>query len=192
MFHSCVLALFFSLPSVNSLSNLPALGRRDFLGFSVTSAAAVASAPAFAAAPPSNSDFMLLATTAAELKEALKDPAKLEDAIFLVGEGSAGGQTRPFPNQVPRLTFQSLEKYAHDVVSESFGGDGVFPAEDYLAVASEYSEHAGAARDLFKLSKLGRVGENGSEQVARDYAKRCVGELQAASPLLEALAASVK
>jgi len=196
MIHRCATAFLFTLPSLYGLStsNFPSVGRRDFLGFSAFSAAAVVYAPpSMAAAPESNADAKLLAATAAQLKAVLTDPAKLEDQIFQDGDGSKPPTwDRPFPSQVPRVSLQSLEKYAHDVVSESFGGDGVFPAEDFLAVASEYAEHAGAARDLYKLSKLGRVGENGSEQVARDYAKRCVGELKAASPLLDALAASVK
>ena len=56
----------------------------------------------------------------------------------------------------------------------------------------EYAEHAGAARDLFKLSKLGRVGENGSEEVAKGYAKRCADEAKAASALLDVLAMAVQ
>ena len=51
---------------------------------------------------------------------------------------------------------------------------------------------AGAARDLAKLAALGRVGENGSEEVAKGYAKRCVEEVQAASALLSVLATSVQ
>jgi hypothetical protein len=196
MFLRCATVFLFALPSLEGLStsNFPSTGRRDFLGFSTFSAAAVVCAPpSIAAAPEKNADAKLLISTAAELKAALADPSKLEDQIFADGDGTKPPTwDRPFPSQVPRVSLQSLQKYAHDVVSDDFGGDGVFPAEDFLAVASEYAEHAGAARDLYKLSKLGRVGENGSEEVARDYAKRCIGELQLASPLLAAMAASIQ
>ena len=100
------------------------------------------------------------------------------------------------PAQVPLRVFQKLEAKAHDVTlrkaSEDGTDDGFFPAEDFLAVAQDYAEHAGAARDLYKLSKLGRVGENGSDDVAISYAKRCGEEARAASALLEVLALAVQ
>eukprot|EP00747_Dinoflagellata_sp_TGD_P066689 gnl/TRDRNA2_/TRDRNA2_154929_c0_seq1.p1 gnl/TRDRNA2_/TRDRNA2_154929_c0~~gnl/TRDRNA2_/TRDRNA2_154929_c0_seq1.p1 ORF type:complete len:301 (+),score=57.20 gnl/TRDRNA2_/TRDRNA2_154929_c0_seq1:49-951(+) len=91
------------------------------------------------------------------------------------------------PAQISFRTFQALAKSAHNVE-----GQTTFEPTDYLEVAAEYAEHAGAARDFFKLSKLGRAGENGSQEVAMDYAKRCGEELQAASALLDVLSLAVQ
>jgi len=126
-----------------------------------------------------------------ELAEVAQHLDQLEEALAAVDSSAK------LPRQVPLKSFQATEKLAKSVdtaklVGEIEGSDGFMPAEDYLAVATEYAEHAGAARDLAKLAKLGRVGENGSEEVARGYAKRCVEELQATSALLMVLAASVK
>ena len=86
----------------------------------------------------------------------------------------------------------SAERHTQNVAAPDGSDDGFFPAEDFMAVATDYAEHAGAARDLFKLSKLGRSGENGSEEVAKNYAKRCADEVRAASALLGVLALAVK
>ena len=60
-----------------------------------------------------------------------------------------------------------------------------------MAVASEYAEHAAAARDLAKLAQLGRIGENGSDEVVKGYAQRCVVEVKEAATLLSALAMGI-
>ena len=164
------------------------LDRRYFLGAS--SLMFLPSSSAFAATSNS-ADSTLIQNTAMELAEVAQHLDQLEEALAAVDSSAK------LPRQVPLKSFQATEKLAKSVdtaklVGEIEGSDGFMPAEDYLAVATEYAEHAGAARDLAKLAKLGRVGENGSEEVARGYAKRCVEELQATSALLMVLAASVK
>jgi hypothetical protein len=162
--------------------------RRTFLAWT-TSASVLLSRPY-----PSQADIIaderLLKVSAAELKGVVSGIKEFEQAV-----GSEGNDVK-LPSQVPLRVFQKLESKAHDVTlraaSDDGSDDGFFPAEDFLAVATEYAEHAGAARDLFKLSKLGRVGENGSEEVAKGYAKRCADEAKAASALLDVLAMAVQ
>ena len=74
------------------------------------------------------------------------------------------------PRQVSRITFQSAESLFKDLV------DSNFYAEDFMEVVIEYAEHDGAAIDLYKLARLGRLGENGSEEVAKGYSRRCIEE----------------
>ena len=171
--------------------DLPAISRRrEFLNSLALSSGAVilsSGEPAFADVI---GDERLLTATALELKTVVQNLDSFTTAV-----ASETSEVK-LPSQVPRTVFQRLEKNAHDVTvrdaAPDGSDDGFFPAEDFMAVATDYAEHAGAARDLFKLSKLGRSGENGSEEVAKNYAKRCADEVRAASALLGVLALAVK
>lgn len=166
------------------------IARRAFVAAPFIAAAAVSALPSASwAAGKENPDVAVLSSTALELRKLLADSKGLEAA--LAAENAA--DVVKLPRQVPRITFQKVEKLAKDVEADQGGfEEGFFPAEDFMIVATEYAEHAGAARDLAKLAALGRVGENGSEEVAKGYAKRCVEEVQAASALLSVLATSVQ
>ena len=120
-------------------------------------------------------DIELIKSTCDLYKSALKDKA-----AFVAGLASEDSSTK-IPPQIPSITFQNLAKVAHAV------DGGLDDADDFPFVAVEYAEHAGMARDFAKLSKLGRVGENGSAEVALAYAEKCVVELEEASVLLDTL-----
>mmetsp|Transcript_55649 Transcript_55649/g.95845 ORF Transcript_55649/g.95845 Transcript_55649/m.95845 type:complete len:209 (-) Transcript_55649:153-779(-) len=162
------------------------LNRRHFVGASLL----FMSQPSRASASTTDDSARLIQSTSSELTAVTQNLGQLEAAL------AAENSVVKLPSQVPLRAFQQTEKQAHDVdvaklIGEVEDSDGFMPAEDFLAVAAEYAEHAGAARDLAKLAKLGRVGENGSEEVAKGYAKRCVAELKAAGALLTVLAAAI-
>ena len=89
------------------------------------------------------------------------------------------------PPQVPAITFQRLSKTAHSVENK-------IESDDFPYVAVEYAEVAGAARDYFKLARIGRVGENGSPEVAAEYARLCVVKIEEASVLLDTLREAIE
>ena len=131
----------------------------------------------------SKADIELIQTTSDRYRLALKDKEKF---IADMANEQQDITTSPLPPQIPAITFQKLSKFAHNV-------DGKLDdADDFPFVAIEYAEHAGAARDFAKLSRLGRIGENGSPEVALDYAKRCVLELEEASVILDTLRQAVE
>jgi hypothetical protein len=111
--------------------------------------------------------------------------AVLKNKATFVSELAAEGSTSKLPPQVPAITFQKLAKVAHDV-------EGKIEADDFPYLAVEYAELAGAARDYFKLAKLGRVGENGGPEVALEYAQQCVAKLEEASVVLDTLLEAVQ
>jgi len=140
-------------------------------------------AEAATAAIASKADIELIQTTSDRYRLALKDKEKF---IADMANEQQDITTSPLPPQIPAITFQKLSKFAHNV-------DGKLDdADDFPFVAIEYAEHAGAARDYAKLSRLGRIGENGSPEVALDYAKRCVLELEEASVILDTLRQAVE
>ena len=140
-------------------------------------------AEAATAAIASKADIELIQTTSDRYRLALKDKEKF---IADMATEQQDITTSPLPPQIPAITFQKLSKFAHNV-------DGKLDdADDFPFVAIEYAEHAGAARDFAKLSRLGRIGENGSPEVALDYAKRCVLELEEASVILDTLRQAVE
>jgi len=100
----------------------------------------------------------------------------------LAAEDSASLTLAP---QVSAVTFQKLSKIAHAV-------DGKIEADDFPYLAVEYAELAGAARDYFKLAKLGRVGENGGPEVALGYARDCAEKMEEASVVLDTLREAVE
>ncbi|OEU23356.1 hypothetical protein FRACYDRAFT_216332 [Fragilariopsis cylindrus CCMP1102] len=131
----------------------------------------------------SKADIELIQTTSDRYRLALTDKEKF---IADMATEQQDITTSPLPPQIPAITFQKLSKFAHNV-------DGKLDdADDFPFVAIEYAEHAGAARDFAKLSRLGRIGENGSPEVALDYAKRCVLELEEASVILDTLRQAVE
>ena len=140
-------------------------------------------AEAATAAIASKADIDLIQTTSDRYRFALTDKEKF---IADMATEQQDITTSPLPPQIPAITFQKLSKFAHNV-------DGKLEdADDFPFVAIEYAEHAGAARDYAKLSRLGRIGENGSPEVALDYAKRCVLELEEASVILDTLRQAVE
>lgn len=159
------------------------LSRRHLLQRTALVSGSAVLAPLTQFAPPSFAkaadDVELIKTTCAAYKSALSDKA-----VF-VSDLSAEGSTVAIPAQIPAITFQDLAKIARSV-------EGKIDADDFPFVAVEYAEHAGAARDFAKLSKLGRIGENGSAEVAAVYAEKCAVELEEAAVLLEALREAVE
>lgn len=119
-------------------------------------------------------DIELIKSTVELYKLTLSDKSKF------VTELAAENSITKLPPQVPTITFQNLAKIAHTVENK-------FDADEFPFVAIEYAEHAGAARDFAKLAKLGRIGENGSAEVALAYAEKCVVELEEAYVLLDTL-----
>ena len=119
-------------------------------------------------------DIELIKSTCDLYKSALADKATF------IADLAAENSSTKIPLQITAITFQNLAKVAHTV-------DDKLDADDFPFVAVEYAEHAGAARDFAKLSKLGRIGENGSAEVALAYAEKCVVELEEASVLLDTL-----
>ena len=113
----------------------------------------------------------------------------LDDIPSFINKLSANDSTTSLPQQIPILSFQKLAPSAHDA---RLGSTGAISKDDFQFVAMDYAEHAGAARDLCKLSKMGWSGENGGADVARSYAERCADELKLASALLEGLLAAVE
>ena len=109
----------------------------------------------------------------------------LKNKQAFISELSAEESTSALPPQVPAITFQKLSKVAHGV-------EGKIESDDFSYLAVEYAELAGAARDYFKLAKLGRLGENGSPEVAMEYAQQCVSKLEEASVVLETLLEAVE
>lgn len=138
------------------------------------------SKPAEAAAKVRGADAELIKTTSDGYHSALADKDRFV-ADLASDDASAPS---PLPPQIPAIMFQKLAKVAHGV-------DGKMDADDFQFVAIEYAEHAGAARDFARLSRLGRIGENGSAEVALDYAKRCLIELEEASVVLDTLCQAI-
>jgi len=139
-----------------------------------------------ATAIASKADIELIKTTSDRYRLALIDKDKfIADMATEQDTTTSGTVVSPLPPQIPAITFQKLSKFAHNVV-------GKLEADDFPFVAIEYAEHAGAARDFAKLSRLGRIGENGSPEVALDYAKRCLLELEEASVILDTLRQAVE
>ena len=157
--------------------------RRAFLS-SVT-AAPFAFLPATALAAPNKLD--KLAADVSQNAASLKTVVALGESPF-INAVAKGEELSKLPQQVSLATFQRLAPRANSVKV----GDGVLDAEDFLFVVADYAEHAGAARDLYRLSVLGREGEGGGEELAREYAKRCWAEVIQASALLDALSKSLE
>eukprot|EP00546_Thalassionema_frauenfeldii_P014163 CAMPEP_0178909992 /NCGR_PEP_ID=MMETSP0786-20121207/8847_1 /TAXON_ID=186022 /ORGANISM="Thalassionema frauenfeldii, Strain CCMP 1798" /LENGTH=120 /DNA_ID=CAMNT_0020582189 /DNA_START=161 /DNA_END=520 /DNA_ORIENTATION=- len=112
-------------------------------------------------------DVLLVQETASQLKACTSQLARFEEGL------SAADPIEDAPKLPPQISFkvfQTLNSRANDVPKENF------EADDFLGLAAEYAEHAGAARDYAKLAKMGRVGENGSEEVAVFYAKKAAEE----------------
>ena len=109
----------------------------------------------------------------------------LKNKQAFISELSAEESTSALPPQVPAIAFQKLSKVAHGV-------EGKIESDDFSYLAVEYAELAGAARDYFKLAKLGRLGENGSPEVAMEYAQQCVSKLEEASVVLDTLLQAVE
>mmetsp|Transcript_23575 Transcript_23575/g.26272 ORF Transcript_23575/g.26272 Transcript_23575/m.26272 type:complete len:230 (+) Transcript_23575:59-748(+) len=139
-----------------------------------------------ATAVASKVDLELIKTTSDRYRLALIDKDKFiaDMATEQDTTTTSGPLVSPLPPQIPAITFQKLAKVAR--TTEKVDSD------DFPFVAIEYAEHAGAARDFAKLSRLGRIGENGSPEVALDYAKRCVLELEEASVILDTLRQAVE
>mmetsp|Transcript_50848 Transcript_50848/g.99457 ORF Transcript_50848/g.99457 Transcript_50848/m.99457 type:complete len:200 (-) Transcript_50848:129-728(-) len=90
------------------------------------------------------------------------------------------------PPQISLRVFQGLAPRAKNVPARNF------EADDFLGTAAEYAEHAGSARDYAKLAQLGRIGENGSEEVAVFYAKKAAEELVETEKTLQILVLAVQ
>jgi len=118
----------------------------------------------------------------------LSEIAGMDEGSFIDDVSSGDEGKVKLPQQISLVTFQKLAPLSKTIQLPS--GEP-FEAEDFLFVVADYAEAAGAARDLFRLSKLGRIGENGGEDVARDYAKRCRSEVVKASVLADALVSSL-
>ena len=119
---------------------------------------------------------MLLLETSAALNTLVKDMARFKEGLIL--------DDKAYPQLPAQIGFAKLQKLAAKARDD--------PENDFLEVASEYAEHASAARDLVKLARLGRQGENGSEDVVKLYADRAVGEVELAASSLSVLASLVK
>ena len=171
----------------NSPTVKPAFSRRQMLSSTTALVGGTAfwaqlSQPAAAAtASATKPDLDLIKTTSDRYRSALADKDKFVGNLASEDTSLAS----PLPTQIPAVTFQKLAKGAHDVT-------GKMEADDFPFVAIEYAEHAGAARDFAKLARLGRIGENGSAEVALDYAERCVVELEEASVILDTLRQAVE
>ena len=100
--------------------------------------------------------------------------------------GNIPEDTPRLPAQVPFRVFQGLTSKAKDLP------DLNFDSSDFIGIATEYAEHAGSERDYTKLTRLGRTGGNGSEDVVIFYTKKAVKEVKEAEILLQVLAKSVK
>lgn len=94
------------------------------------------------------------------------------------------------PGQISFRIFQGLVSSKKVVLKDVPESDFV-ANDDFIGIAAEYSEHAGAGRDFYKLALLGRTGENGSNDVVFFYAKKSIEELKEASKCLQTLAVSV-
>ena len=173
------------LPSTraSTTTSLSSVSRSNFLRSAVAAASplllvtALSPLPSFAG---SSADLESLRESSAALK-ALSIPSFVKSL-------AAGDSTTKLPAQVPIVVFQRLAKVAHDTNVDG----GAFAAGDFEYVAKDYAVAAGAARDFYKLSRLGREGENGSEAVAKDYAEKCGDQLEAAGVLLNVLVEAVK
>jgi len=75
------------------------------------------------------------------------------------------------PGQISFRIFQGLVSSKKVVLKDVPESDFV-ANDDFIGIAAEYSEHAGAGRDFYKLALLGRTGENGSNDVVFFYAKK--------------------
>ena len=187
-------------------------------GFLASFAAASALVPGAALAKGVDAEVALIQATAGEYREIMADAVAFESGLGAEGESKRlPRQVARLTFQAVEKSAKDVNTAAGDLYAEvrptgvggglarcsgisSLTGPTLTPQDylllislpqDYLEVAAEYAEHAGAARDLYKLAKLGRSGENGSEEVAKAYAKRCVEEVQQASALLTVLAAAV-
>mmetsp|Transcript_32220 Transcript_32220/g.36643 ORF Transcript_32220/g.36643 Transcript_32220/m.36643 type:complete len:194 (+) Transcript_32220:131-712(+) len=139
--------------------------------------------PLPAVAASTNKDVQLVVQTASDLKACTSDID-----LFLKGLSSEvpiEGAPK-LPSQISFKVFQSLAKLAKDVPTAKF------EADDFLGLAAEYAEHAGSARDYSKLSKMGRIGENGSEEVVIFYAKKTANEVEETEKILKVLALAVE
>ena len=173
-------ATSYSVGNRPSIATRTAFSRRAvFARTALLGGAAAAPFPrpaAAAAAKPRAADAELVRATSARYRAALSDRARL--VADLASEDASAPS--PLPPQIPAAVFQKLVPFARTV-------PGGIDADDYPFVAVEYAEHAGAARDLARLARLGRIGENGSAEVALNYAQRCVAELEQASAVLDTL-----
>lgn len=68
------------------------------------------------------------------------------------------------PRQIPFRVFQELGATDGDMVD----------------LVTDYAEHAAAARDLFKLGRLGMVGVGASEELVQQYVDRGLDEITGA------------
>eukprot|EP00587_Corethron_hystrix_P013379 CAMPEP_0113303658 /NCGR_PEP_ID=MMETSP0010_2-20120614/3984_1 /TAXON_ID=216773 ORGANISM="Corethron hystrix, Strain 308" /NCGR_SAMPLE_ID=MMETSP0010_2 /ASSEMBLY_ACC=CAM_ASM_000155 /LENGTH=200 /DNA_ID=CAMNT_0000157695 /DNA_START=64 /DNA_END=666 /DNA_ORIENTATION=- /assembly_acc=CAM_ASM_000155 len=139
--------------------------------------------PPLAFAAKSDKDVQTLQQTSIDLKSCTSQA----DLFF---RGLISEETLPdapmLPAQISLRIFQSLAPLARNVPALNF------EAEDFLGVAAEYAEHAGSARDYVKLAKLGRIGENGSEDLAVFYAKKAVEEVKETEKALQVLVQAVQ
>jgi len=133
-----------------------------------------------------NKDVELVQETEIQLKSLCDQIDKYYNGLLIVEGGNIPEDTPKLPAQVPFRVFQGLTSKAKDLP------DLNFDSSDFIGIAAEYAEHAGSARDYTKLARLGRTGENGSEDVVIFYAKKAVEELKEAEILLQVLAKSVK
>mmetsp|Transcript_54119 Transcript_54119/g.114983 ORF Transcript_54119/g.114983 Transcript_54119/m.114983 type:complete len:194 (-) Transcript_54119:356-937(-) len=169
-----------------SSSSRPALSRRRAL-HRTAAAGAAALSPFLSRRPPP-----AIAKTPAEEIELVRSTAETYRAVlgdresFLTELAAEDSSAVKLPPQVPAIAFQKLAGKAHGVEGKSFDAD------DFPFLAVEYAESAGAARDYFKLAKLGRTGENGGAEVAMEYARQCVAKLEEASVTLETLREAIE
>mmetsp|Transcript_17329 Transcript_17329/g.25604 ORF Transcript_17329/g.25604 Transcript_17329/m.25604 type:complete len:185 (+) Transcript_17329:92-646(+) len=167
----CATATAYSITSSN---------RRQFLESAASSTLlapfVVASNPALAA--DNSKDILLVQQRIAELKACTSQLTLFQQSL------SAAEPMEDAPKLPPQISFkvfQSLSNRANDVPKENF------EADDFLGLAAEYAEHAGSARDFSKLAKMGRLGENGSEEVAVFYAKKAAEETKETEKILKVL-----
>lgn len=141
----------------------------------------VASNPAVAA--DNTNDVLLVQQRISELKVCTSQLALFQEGL----SAAEPMENAPkLPQQISFKVFQALSSKAKNVPKEDF------EADDFLGLAAEYAEHAGSARDYAKLAKMGRVGENGSEEVAVFYAKKAVEETKETEKILRVLGLAIE
>eukprot|EP00588_Corethron_pennatum_P013452 CAMPEP_0194275896 /NCGR_PEP_ID=MMETSP0169-20130528/8614_1 /TAXON_ID=218684 /ORGANISM="Corethron pennatum, Strain L29A3" /LENGTH=192 /DNA_ID=CAMNT_0039019473 /DNA_START=33 /DNA_END=611 /DNA_ORIENTATION=- len=138
---------------------------------------------ASAASAASSENLQTLQQTSAALKK-----CTAQTDLFLRGLSSEDPppDAPRLPPQISLRVFQGLAPRAKNVPALNF------EADDFLGTAAEYAEHAGSARDYAKLAKLGRIGENGSEEVAVFYAKKAAEEMVETEKTLQILLLAVQ
>lgn len=141
----------------------------------------VASNPAVAAA--NINDVLLVQQRISELKVCTSQLDLFQEGLSAAEPMESAPK---LPQQISFKVFQTLSSKAKNVPKEAFEVD------DFLGLAAEYAEHAGSARDYAKLARMGRVGENGSEEVAVFYAKKAVEETKETEKALKVLGLAIE